>query len=261
MVRGYEQRIKTYQQQLIAQLTTLQTVDVRKWIYLYSFDVMGDLSFGRGFDCLTSGREHPAITLLNATMNQVGLFFPPWLHLILLRIPGVARDWWRFLAFCSERLQARMRMDMQIPDISASLLAPLKGREPTAAEKLNLDGDARLIVVAGSDTTAVTLCAILYELVRHPEEMRRLREEVEPFVDDAGEVRGADITLLEHLNGVINEALRMYPAVPGALWRKTPAEGIWVEGVHIPGEMTVYCPQYAMGRCKATSAVGCARRC
>ncbi|GFF54479.1 probable endo-1,4-beta-xylanase C [Aspergillus udagawae] len=248
MVRGYEQRIKTYQQQLIAQLTTLQTVDVRKWIYLYSFDVMGDLSFGRGFDCLTTGREHPAITLLNATMNQVGLFFPPWLHLILLRIPGVARDWWRFLAFCSERLQARMRMDVQIPDISASLLAPLKGREPTAAEKLNLDGDARLIVVAGSDTTAVTLCAILYELVRHPEEMRRLREEVEPFVDDVGEVRGADVTLLEHLNGVINEALRMYPAVPGALWRKTPAEGIWVEGVHIPGEMTVYCPQYAMGR-------------
>ncbi|KAF4212934.1 hypothetical protein CNMCM8980_000486 [Aspergillus fumigatiaffinis] len=248
MVRGYEQRIKTYQQQLIAQLTTLQTVDIRKWIYLYTFDVMGDLSFGRSFDCLTTGHEHPGITLLNGALSNVGLFVPPWLHLILLKIPWLTRDWWRFLSFCSERLQARMRMDLQIPDISASLLAPLKGREPTPEEKLMLDGDARLIVVGGSDTTAVSLCGVLYELARHPEQQRKLREEVEPFVDDEGEVRGANIAQLEHLNGVINEALRMYPAVPSGLERKTPAEGIQVEGVHIPAEMTVYCPQYAMGR-------------
>ncbi|RHZ49712.1 hypothetical protein CDV55_100983 [Aspergillus turcosus] len=250
MIRGYEQRIRIYQQQLISQLTTLQSVDVRKWLYLYSFDVMGDLSFGRGFDCLTTGREHWAITLLNVTMEQVGLFLPPWLFLVLLRIPPLMRNWLRFLAFCSEALQTRMRMkdQVQIPDISASLLAPLNGREPTPAERSMLDGDARLIIVAGSDTTALTLCAVLYELVRHPEQIARLREEVEPFVDGKGEVRGSDIALLDHLNGVINEALRMYPPVPGALWRKTPAEGIQVEGVHIPGEMIVYCPQYVMGR-------------
>ncbi|KAF7130969.1 hypothetical protein CNMCM5793_003904 [Aspergillus hiratsukae] len=249
MIRGYEQRIGIYQQQLIAKLTTLQSVDVRKWLYLYSFDVMGDLSFGRGFDCLKTGREHWAITLLKATMEQVGLFLPPWLLLILLRIPPLMGNWLRFLAFCSEALQTRMRMKDQVqnPDISASLLAPLNGREPTLAERSMLDGDARLIIVAGSDSTALTLCAILYELVRHPEQIARLREEVEPFVGK-GEVLGSDIALLDHLNGVINEALRMYPVVPGALWRKTPAEGIQVEGVHIPGEMTVSCPQYVMGR-------------
>ena len=44
----------------------------------YSFDVMGDLAFGRSFDMLTTGETHWAIKLLNEGMDPMGFAFPPW---------------------------------------------------------------------------------------------------------------------------------------------------------------------------------------
>lgn len=104
-----------------------------------------------------------------------------------------------------------------------------------------------------SDTTACTLACVFYELVRHPEEVKKLRAELTPYLDandPNGELLHSDIANLNHLNGVINEALRLYPPVPGALQRKTPPEGIMIDEVFIPGDMTVYCPMYVMARCK-----------
>ncbi|EAW10404.1 cytochrome P450 [Aspergillus clavatus NRRL 1] len=259
-LRGYEQRIRVYRQQLVDQLHHLADtpVNICKWFNLYSFDVMGDLAFGRGFDSLATGHEHWAILLLVEGMKQVGLFFPPWAAQLLLAIPGASKGWWRLLDFCSERLDQRIRegervdaeTDTYFPDISESLLAPYKERAPTLQERRDLDGDVRLIVVAGSDTTAVTLSSIFYELVRHPGEMAKLRAELAPYATgaDDGEFLGSQIAHLDHLNGVINEALRLYPPVPGLLARRTPKEGIVVDGVYIPGNMTVSCPQYVMGR-------------
>ena len=68
--------------------------------------------------------------------------------------------------------------------------------------------------------------------------------------DPTVDVLHQQIANLDHLNAVIYETLRMYPPVPTALERKTPSEGIDIGGVHIPGNMTVWCPQYAMGRSK-----------
>jgi hypothetical protein len=53
---------------------------------------------------------------------------------------------------------------------------------------------------------------------------------------------------LKHLNGVINEALRLYPVVPTGTYRKAPPEGIFIGGTFIPGGTDVWTPQYALGR-------------
>lgn len=92
---------------------------------------------------------------------------------------------------------------------------------------------------------------MLYELVRHPEEADKLRAELAPYADasDNGELLHSQIANLDHLNGVINEALRLYPPVPEGLQRKTPPEGIMIDDVFIPGDMTVSCPQYVVSRC------------
>lgn len=91
----------------------------------------------------------------------------------------------------------------------------------------------------------------MLELARHPEHIQRLREELAPYMPDPTvDVLHQQIANLDHLNAVIYETLRMYPPVPTALQRKTPPEGIDIGGVYIPGSMTVWCPQYAMGRSK-----------
>ena len=91
-------------------------------------------------------------------------------------------------------------------------------------------------------------------LARHPEHLQKLREELAPYMPDpAADVMNQKIANLDHLNGVIYEALRMYPPVPTAVPRMTPPEGIEIEGVFVPGNLTVWCPQYAMGRSKQYS--------
>jgi hypothetical protein len=112
MLRNYEQRIRIYRQKLIDRLMEMENerVDIRKWFNLYSFDVMGDLAFGQGFESLERGHEHWAIKLLNGAADKVGLFFPVWFFLLLSAIPGLAGDFQRFLEFCGNRLDQRMKV-------------------------------------------------------------------------------------------------------------------------------------------------------
>lgn len=95
---------------------------------------------------------------------------------------------------------------------------------------------------------------MVYELSRKPEEIEKLRAELAPYIDSNNanaDIDGQKIANLDHLNGIINEALRLHPAVPSMLPRKTPPEGLDIDDVHVPGEITVTCPQWAMARCKS----------
>lgn len=67
------------------------------------------------------------------------------------------------------------------------------------------------------------------------------------MTDNSGEALHGKIANLDHLNGIINETLRLHPPIPTAIQRKTPPEGIDIDGSHIPGEMTVWCPQSVLG--------------
>ena len=103
-----------------------------------------------------------------------------------------------------------------------------------------------------SDTTATTLTHIIYELVRHPSHISKLRKELTSIDPSVGphNIKHVQIQHLDHLNGVIYETLRLHPPVPTALQRLTPPEGMTIGGVFIPGNTTVWSPQYVLGRCK-----------
>lgn len=46
------------------------------WFNYYSFNVLGDLAFGKSFDMLSSGRAHFAMELLQSGMLPLGLLTP-----------------------------------------------------------------------------------------------------------------------------------------------------------------------------------------
>ncbi|KAL3447168.1 cytochrome P450 [Aspergillus insuetus] len=256
LLRGYEQRIRGYREELVSRLSEMsesgQPINIRKWFNLYSFDVMGDLSFGNGFGSLQRGEEHWAVQLLNSFVDPIGLFLPTWAFVMLAATPGLSGDFWKFPAFCKEMMVARFKNTPEIPDVSSAFISALKGRdlsEISPAEQNLLFSDARVIVIAGSDTSSSALSAILYELVRHPEEIEKLRAELGPYMHGASrDFSHSTIAHLDHLNGVINEVLRLYPAVPSYLQRKTPPEGIVIDGVHVPGNVSIICPLYTIGQ-------------
>ncbi len=75
------------------------------------------------------------------------------------------------------------------------------------------------VLLAGRDTTAGTLSWAIYELARNPECVRRLRAEVAQFVGlegqpDCRHPTYADLKAMKYLQHVLNETLRLYPAVP-----------------------------------------------
>ena len=75
------------------------------------------------------------------------------------------------------------------------------------------------ILLAGRDTTAGTLSFIFFELSRNPRVFEKLKEEIYATFGKGEDAAVEEITFeslkkCEYLKYVINEALRMYPAVP-----------------------------------------------
>ncbi|OOO13288.1 cytochrome P450 [Aspergillus oryzae] len=229
-LHGYEKRIQVYRQKLINQIKSMEDskpLNINTLFTWYGYDVMGDLAFGQSFDMLVKSESHWAILMIHST----------------------TKAFWKFNEYWGQLFKMRMATKQEIPDISACLLEPLKGRAPTPDEFNVLLGDASLIINAGGDTTATTLTTIIYELARRPGEVQKLRTElVSCTTDPNGEYTQESLAILKHLNGVINETLRIHSPVPSYIPRKTPPEGINIDGTHVPGNMNVSCPQWVIGR-------------
>ena len=250
-LRGYEQRIRPYIDLLTSQLRAFgsKPVNAIDWFNFFTFDVMGDLAFNESFHMLERGEEHDILKLLSSSLDFIGVWFPEWLKRMLIIVPGALNDYWKFFKFCSDQITKRMKEDPHIPDIMSSLLAPYqKSDPPVGAEMRYLESDSRLIIVAGSDTTAAALAFLFYNLCKQPEYMAKLRQEFEPYVDAEGNAQNADLQNLALLNAVMTEALRLHPPVPTAIQRLTPPEGITIGEHHIPGNMKVWSPQYVVSR-------------
>lgn len=104
---------------------------------------------------------------------------------------------------------------------------------------------------AGSDTTAITLRAVFYYLLRSPQRLQRLMDELEDASRDLyqeGLVSWSDVHDLPYLSAVIKEALRMHPAVGLMLERIVPPAGITVCGKFIPGGTIVGCNAWVLHR-------------
>jgi hypothetical protein len=193
---------------------------------------------------------------------------PPWFFRVLVAIPGAGANYWKFVKYCSQTLEARMNVSSQIlrrvvpctnsvqtkppaPDILSTLLVPYAQSPPTGLELLHLQADTRLIIVAGSDTTSATLVYIFYHLVRNRAVLSKLRKEIEAILLPDGGIDHREAQHADWTNGVINEALRLHPPVPSAVQRMTPPEGVMIGETFVPGDVNVWCPQYVIGRCKS----------
>ncbi|KIY02863.1 uncharacterized protein Z520_01328 [Fonsecaea multimorphosa CBS 102226] len=253
-LRGYENRVQKYNDLFLQKVEESkgEPMNMSKWFNLYSFDVMGDLAFAASYGCLEAGEMHWAIKLLSDGMDLLGFWLPCWIFRILLAIPGAAADHWRFINYCSEQLDKRMEMQGKLEnrDISHTLIEHYNQSDPATqkAELPMLQADSRLIIVAGSDTTAATLVHLFYYIATEKGLIERLREELDSLVKPDEKIDSQKIQDAPLLNGAINEALRLHPAVPSGVFRETPEEGVEIGGVYIPGHTVVQMPQYVMAR-------------
>ncbi|EOD47985.1 putative cytochrome p450 monooxygenase protein [Neofusicoccum parvum UCRNP2] len=101
------------------------------------------------------------------------------------------------------------------------------------------------LIFAGSGTTANTLTFLNYAVLSRPALQEALEAEVATLADGFTD---ADLEQLPLLNGIINETLRLYCAVPGSLPRVVPPGGVTLGGYFIPEGTTVSTQAYTLHR-------------
>ncbi|POR35382.1 Tryprostatin B 6-hydroxylase [Tolypocladium paradoxum] len=251
-LRDYEPRVAEYTAQLLQKLDESQgkPLNMSTWFNFYSFDVMGDLAFGKSFNMLKDGVVHYYMESVHANMLAAGAFSHlVWIFPLIKAIPLLNSENLRLQKWLADQVRQRRERKTEAADLFSWILADYDAiGKPTSQDTLNLRGDAHLIVVAGSDTIAASLTCLFFELALHPRVTEILRVEVDEYF--AGNERPAaqSLSKLEYLQACINESLRLYPPVPSGLQRMTPPEGLQLGDTFIPGNTIVQVPTYTLHR-------------
>lgn len=116
-----------------------------------------------------------------------------------------------------------------------------------ALDDVAIATEARNLIVAGTDTTSVTLTYLLWAVLRNPAVKAKLLAEIDENVH--GDTFGtADAEELPYLQAVMQETLRLYGAAPGGLPRSTPRGGRVLDGFFMPEGTVVATHAYSLHR-------------
>ncbi|KAI1439068.1 cytochrome P450 [Xylaria sp. CBS 124048] len=249
--------------------------DCLTWFNYVAFDTIGDLAFGSPFGMLKAGADiaevrtshdappiyAPAVEILNrrgevsATLGCLPSIKPyaKWLPdpffskglAAVENLAGIA------IARVKDRLE-------NPPDIHRKdLLARLQeGRdekgEPLCFEELTAEALTQLI--AGSDTTSNSSCALLYHVARTPGVLEKLQRELDAAAPDrsAKVPEFEAIRNLPYLEAVISETLRIHSTSGIGLPRQIPegSPGVHLHGHYFPPGTVLSVPTYTIHHSK-----------
>ncbi|KAH7166464.1 cytochrome P450 [Dactylonectria macrodidyma] len=251
-LRNYEPRVAQYTDLLLSRIqeNAGKSMDASRWSNYYGFDVMGDLAFGKSFDMLKAGVAHSHMKLMHeATVFGTSFGRFPWAFILTQSIPIVNIQWKKYVKWLTNQVKARAAAEPKLPDVFSWVLEAYNTiSNPSDQDKMHLLGDANLIVVAGSDTTSASITCTLFELATHPEICKSLQAELDEYFAVNTAAEHMTLSKLKYLQAVIDEGMRLHPAVPSGVQRMTPPQGLTIDGTFIPGNAIVQIPPYTLFR-------------
>lgn len=243
--------------------TSGQTVNMAHWFQCYAFDVIGSITYSQRFGFLDRGEDiEGTLAALHQAMiygTCVGVY--AWAHPILYPIlekyfpksGAAARTY--LMKFVQQRLNGRSE-ERKKGTIQEKTLedGPVEGEvmpqdfldkmmnahdeNPEKVTDYHVFMMGLSNIIAGSDTTAVSLSSILYHLIKYPNTMKKLREEVETFEREgkcgSGRITFDESQNMPYLQACIKEGLRLHSATGLPLWRVVPEGGAEVQGHFFP---------------------------
>ena len=193
-------------------------IDALHWFNYLAFDIIGDLAFGAPFGMLAKGKDEaevqrtpggpvtnaPAIEVLNRrgeVSSTIGCLpqLKPWARYLpdpffrsgikaVENLAGIA------VARVGMRLDAEEKgvsMGDEKREARKDLLARLMEGRDENGEKLGreeLTAEALTQLIAGSDTTSNTSCALLYWVLKTPGVVERLQNELDDAIPEGVQV-------------------------------------------------------------------------
>ena len=232
----------------IAAVGTGRAVNLFDEMVTTTFDVIGDVTFS-GDDGFDRDDVHQAIDDYIGAAGRVSLFdiigLPDWVpRPNRIGTQAQMRDMKQMADAAIDARKARGSRD--IPDLLDLLL---QGEDPETKRKMNtaeLRDNLLAFIVAGHETTALSLAWALYLCAFDPEIQDRARSEARRVLDDGRAATGEDVANLPFIRQILDEALRLYP--PAAMVSRTAqAKDQLCNAEILPGD-TVVLPIYALHR-------------
>ncbi|KAF2662958.1 putative benzoate 4-monooxygenase [Lophiostoma macrostomum CBS 122681] len=247
-------------------------MDALHWFNYLAFDVIGDLAFGAPFGMLKEGRDFaevrlkpdapptvaPAIEVLNRRGEVSGtLGCLPQLKPYAKYLPdpffsnGI-KAVENLAGIAIARVNARLEKSSDRVDLLARLM---EGRDESDAKlgHEELTAEALTQLIAGSDTTSNTSCALLYHCLKNPHVVEKLQKELDaaiPSIDDVPTY--SQVKDLPYLDMVIKETMRIHSTSSLGLPRLIPpGSGITLNGHHFPQGVVLSVPAYTIHHSKA----------
>ncbi|POS76855.1 isotrichodermin C-15 hydroxylase [Diaporthe helianthi] len=226
-----------------------EVIDMWSWFNYYTFDIIGDLVFGESFACVDQGRFHPWISFIfsnltnmmyaqmTTTMGYLGTFIQA---LVPRRIMAQA---FAHAQSTRDKVDRRLgRKDVR-PDLISGIWHKIGAPGGISLEELY--ADAQVMIMAGSETSATLLAVAVYYLLRTPDKLATLRDEVRGAFDTEDVLAFSDVAKLPYLCAVIDEALRIHAPLPAGINRVTPEGGAIIDDQFVPEGTVLQVPSWA----------------
>lgn len=116
-------------------------------------------------------------------------------------------------------------------------------------DEKSLRSESNTLLVAGSDTVAVTLSSLFFYLTGDPRRCQKLTHEIRSTFSSADDiVHGPKLSSCIYLRACIDEGMRLSPPVPGELSREVLPGGIIIKGEFFPPGTIVGTTEWANSR-------------
>ena len=219
-------------------------VNLLNWYNWTSFDIVGDLTFGKSFDCLQKEENHPWVKMIFENLKGITLLsacnrFMLLRHLLPYVIPKhviqAIKDHWEST---TESVERRMELGTDRTDFMSPILKHMDDTK-TGLKHEELMSNASLFIIAGSESIATVLSGTTYWLLQNPEVKKTLTEEIDRSFTKEDEINAESVSQLPYLNACLSETNRIYPTALTGQAMRAPPGGSEICGRWIPGGVRI----------------------
>lgn len=247
------------------------TVEYRNWTVLWTAAAIANIGLSEDLGFLDEGCDNIKSERKDGTVKDVSFrechtatqtasfrivwaydWFPTlrWISKLVSssyrRFSRLDEDWGGIVYNRATKRLKRYTNGEKLDDFFTAMMEDKNG-SPHNLEWGEIVAEISIMMNAGHDTTAISLRNALFFLLRNPNCLAKLREEIDEILEDDEVIAPyGKVKHLPYLRACIDESLRMLPPIVFGLPRRTPVEGTCILNEFVAGDTSVSISSYVM---------------